>query len=372
VAWLPERLPDRLSVVWRRPVAGPGLGGIAATAGRVFVSGRDLADSADIFRALDAESGRELWTLRYPAAGKLDYGNSPRATPLVHGEHVFFFGAFGHLSCVDIKTGQQVWQIDVRDEFGVTETMPWGMCGSPLIARGRLIVNPGGKEASLVALDPATGEAVWESSGRPASYGSFIAAELGGREQLVGHDETTLGGWDTETGKRLWTVSPENLNDFNVPTPVIYRGQILVSTENNGTRLFRFGADGKIDKQPVAVCEELAPDTHTPVVIGDRLFGVWHDLYCLDLNHNLKILWRGVDKAFQSHASLIASDDRLLVCSSSGELILIDPRGDGLKLLGRLPAFSDETGLLAHPAVAGKRLYLRGHDEVVCLLLAPG
>ncbi len=336
----------------------------------MFVSGRDLADADDVFYALDAESGRELWTLRYAAAGKLDYGNSPRATPLVHGEHVFLFGAFGHLTCVEIMTGNQVWQLDVRDEFDVTATMPWGMCGSPLIVGDRLIVNPGGKDASLVALDPATGDVVWEMAGRPAGYGSFIAAELGGRLQLVGHDETTLGGWDAATGKRLWTVMPESPNDFNVPTPVIHRGRLLVSTENNGTRMFRFGADGKIEKQPVAACNDLSPDTHTPVVIGDRLFGVWHDLYCLDLSDGLKVLWTAADKAFQSHANLIAAADRLLVCSSAGELILIDPLGDEMKLLGRLPVFTDETGLLAHPAVAGKKIYLRGSDAVVCLSLA--
>jgi outer membrane protein assembly factor BamB len=345
------------------------VGGIAVAGGRVFVSGRDLADADDIFYALDAESGRELWTLRYRAAGKLDYGNSSRATPLVHGEHVYLFGAMGHLTCVEIRTGNQVWQLDVRDEFEVTAAMPWGLCGSPLIAAGRLFVNPGGRDSSLVALDPATGDVVWEAPGRPAGYGSFIAATLGERLQLVGHDETTLGGWDAATGKRLWTVTPENLNDFNVPTPVIYRGSLIVSTENNGTRLFRFGGDGKIENRPVAVCEDLAPDTHTPVVVGDRLFGVWHDLYCLDLSDDLKVLWTATDTAFQSHANLIATDDRLLVCSSIGELILIEPRADELKVLGRLAAFTDEKGLLAHPAVAGKHIYLRGTDSVVCLSL---
>ena len=77
------------------------------------------------------------------------------------------------------------------------------------------------------------------------------------------------------------------------------------------------------------------------------------------------------DKAFHSHASLVATDDRLLVCSAAGELLLVDPRADGYKLLGRLSVFSYETGLLAHPAAVGKRIYLRGNTEVVCVSLAP-
>lgn len=335
----------------------------------MLVPDRDLADSADVFRCFEAASGKESWTFRYPAIGKLDYGNSPRATPLVHGEHVFFYGAFGDLACVELKTGNPVWQLNLRDEFEVTSKMPWGLCGSPLIDDGRLIVNPGGKLAALVALDPASGEVVWKTPGRPAGYGSFIAAELGGCRQLVGHDATTLGGWDAATGKRLWTVTPENPSDFNVPTPLVYRGQLLVTTENNGTRMFRFAADGKIDTSPVAACADLAPDTHSPVVVGNRLFGVWQELYCLDLDDKLQVLWKGTDKAFESYVSLVATTNRLLAFSATGELVLIDARADKLTILGRLPVFPDAADLLAHPAFAGSRLYARGNGEIVCVSL---
>lgn len=351
-------------------MAASGLGGIAATGDYVLVPDRDLEDTADIFRCLEADSGNEVWTFQYPAPGKLDYGNSPRATPLIRGEHVFFFGAFGHLNCVELKTGTPVWQIDVRDEFDVTSKMPWGLCGSPLIADGRLIVNPGGKLATLAALDPATGDVLWKTPGRPAGYGSFIAAELGGRKQLVGHDATTLGGWDLATGKRLWSVTPENENDFNVPTPLVYRGKLLVSTENNGTRMFRFAADGKIEKTPIAACADLAPETHTPIVVGERLFGIRHEMFCLDLKDNLKVLWTGMDDAFHSHVSIVATGDRVLAFSSNGELVLIDPRSDKFKVLGRLPLFTNAADLLSHPAFAGKRMYARGNDEIVCVSLA--
>ncbi len=171
------------------------------------------------------------------------------------------------------------------------------------------------------------------------------------------------------TGKRLWTLVPPRKNDFNVPTPVQVGEHLLVATENNGTRLYRFKEGGIIDPKLVAESSDLAPDSHTPVVIGRRVFGVWGVLHCLDADNGLKEKWVGEDRAFRSYASIIATDDRLLVTSSEGELLLIDAKSDRFKLLARLPVLKDEKGVYSHPALVGRRLYLRGNASVVCVEL---
>jgi outer membrane protein assembly factor BamB len=371
VPTLPDRLADKPTVVWRTTLTDRGIGGVAATSKYVLVSDRELDDQFDVFRCLDAATGREIWTHRYPAPGLLDYGNSPRATPLVAGERCFTFGAHGHLSGLELATGRPLWQLDVKAEFGLVAEMKWGLCGSPLLADGKLIVSPGGPQAAIVALDPATGKLLWKSPGNPPGYGSFIVATLGGRRQVVGHDATTLGGWDLATGKRLWTLEPPNPGDFNVPTPLVWQGHLIVATENNGTRMFRFGPDGVIVQQPVAAYEPLSPDTHSPVVSGDRLLGIMNGLHCLDLKNGLKALWIAKDPAYLEHASLITAPGRLLVISGQAELILLDVTGSSPKVVGRQTALHGESGLLSHPALAGTRLYLRGTSEIVCLDLAP-
>lgn len=355
--------------MWRVPLSEKALAGVAATPEHVLVADRELADTTDVFRCLSAATGKEVWAHRYPTEGKLDYGNSPRATPLIHGQHVFCLGAFGHLSCVELPTGALVWQRNLKSDFGATEDLPWGYCGSPLLADGKLIVAPGSKEASLAALDPATGKVLWQTPGGPPSYGSLIVATLGGKRQLVGHDAATLGGWDLATGKRLWKLKPPQGGDFNVPTPLVQGGRLLAVTENNAARLFRFTDEGRPYEKPEARFDDLAPDTHTPVIVGGRLFGAFRDLYCLDLAHGLKPLWKGEDDAFHQHVSLIASPKRLLVSTSEGELMLIDPLADRLKLLGRQKVFDDDGGLLSHPALVGDRLYLRGSNEIACVSL---
>ncbi|MFN0051623.1 MAG: PQQ-binding-like beta-propeller repeat protein [Planctomycetales bacterium] len=357
--------------MWRKPLTAPGLGGVAATDRWVIVADRERNDSIDAFRCFDAHSGAADWTVRYPAPGRLDYGNSSRATPLIDDGRVYLFGAQGHLQCVDLATGEVVWSKNLVDEFDVTAKLPWGLCGSPLLADGKLILNPGGDEGSVVALDPQSGETIWSAAGEPAGYGSLIAAQLGGRWQVVGHDATSLGGWDLADGKRLWTLVPENPNDFNVPTPVVYDGGLIVVTENNGLRQYRFDTQGTILPEPVAHRPDITPDVNSPIVIGDRLFIVFDALYCLDLKHNLATLWEGIDPAYQSTVSLIGSAERLLIANDVGELLLVDPAADEYHLMSRQPIFTDESGLLSHPAIVGSRLYLRGNHELVCVDLEP-
>ncbi len=321
-----------------------------------------------MFRCFKAENGKEAWSHRTPATGNLDYGNSPRSTPLLHDNHAFLFGAFGDLTCVDMATGKAKWSQNIRDEYDATDERKWGMCASPLIADGKLIVAPGGKDSALVALDPKNGKPIWKTPGQPAGYGSFIAANIGGSLQIIGHDATTLGGWDAKTGKRLWTLKPDRGGDFNVPTPIAIQDKLLVATENNGARLYKFKADGTISPKPEATNKKLAPDSHTPVVVADRVFGIWNRLYCLSLKDGLREIYEEGSQAYSGYCVAVATDKRVLIVSKLGELILLDATADEYTELGRLSVFGkEEKGVYSHPAFVGTRIYIRGSTSVVCL-----
>lgn len=366
---MPSSLQKEPKVQWKALLGSLGLGGIAATSEYVLVTERGLNDTFDVFRCLSAETGNELWAYRHPAPGQLDYGASSRATPIIVGDLVYFYGAFGHLHCLELKTGNIVWQIDARQEFKVEEKLAWGLCGTPLLVDDKLIFAPGSPEASIVALEAKTGKILWKAPGEPASYGSLNLGILGGKRQIVGHDASSLGGWDVQTGQRLWTLKPKKEGDYNVPTPIIYDGKLLVTTENNGTRLYGFDSSGKIIPVPLAVNMELASETHTPVVVGDQLYAIWKDMYCLDLKNGLKQHWMKEDDAFASHTSIVASQDRLLITTSEGEVILLAANPMEFQLLGRMKVFADEKGLFSHPALVGRRLFLRSSNSLICVEL---
>jgi len=364
---MPEGLPARPRVLWRRKLTGPALSGIAATTKHVLVADKDKLAQQDLLRCLDAATGKQVWETQYRAEGEMDYSNAPRATPVIRGGLVFFLGAFGDLTCVTLDMGKRIWTRNIVKEFGA-EMVTWGTCSTPLLIESRLIVNPGAKDASLVALDPATGKTIWKSPGEAAAYSSFIVGKFGGVRQIVGYDAISLGGWDPETGKRLWKLVPEVDGDFNVGTPVNVGGKLLVSTENNGTRLYGFGENGTIIPKPLARNEDLAPDTSTPVVLDGLVFGCWGKLFCLDANDGLKKLWEAEDPAYGDYAMLMGGNGRVLIASNEGQVLLVEARRDKHVLTSRARLFRD-TEVWSHPAIVGNRLYARDLQEIVCVLL---
>lgn len=370
VSHLPKTLPDKPHIVWRKPLQRPGLGGIAATEKLVILGDRDLTNKFDEFRCFSAKDGEVLWTVRYPATGELDYDNMPRATPLIDRDKAFLLGAFGDLSCVELATGVLLWQINMISQFDGEKKLVWGTCSSPLMCDGKLIVNPGGKHASVVALDPESGEVLWQTPGDRHAHSSFIVATLGGVRQIVGYDQSTLGGWDIASGRRLWTLAPPHKGDFNVPTPVAFEGKLFVATENNYARIYAFDKHGQIIPQPLTTNDRLAPDISSPVVVGNRVFCVCEQMFCLNLADGLQPIWIGEDAALGSFSPLIASSDRVLAFGRGGELLLVDATTDHFQIVSRLHLFADKASrqaqLLSQPALVGKHLYLRGEKDLVC------
>ena len=109
--------------------------------------------------------------------------------------------------------------------------------------------------------------------------------------------------------------------------------------------------------------------TTSPAFNG-RVFGANHEsLYCLDAK-TLKPIWHRDEANLGDHASLIADNDRVLVTSLRGELILLDARANESPVLSRMKLFEDDFEVYAHPALVGSRFYTRAGDSVMCIDLS--
>ncbi len=397
VGWLPERL-EKVSFLWSCPLPSEGNGGVAATHDFLVVSSRDARDQRDLYVCLDPVTGSELWQFSYASKLNLDYGNSPRATPLIADPYVYLLGAGGQLNCLDIDTGEVVWQKHLVDDLQ-GERPPWGYAASPLIVDNKLIVQPGGDEHAIAALDPKSGAVIWFSQADQSAYASpqvikrnpnRIAPDkdLAGSDNaglnssspmqdlmLLCWDRRSLLALDVATGKRVTEMTPEGTVEFHVPMPLIARDHVITVGEVNGTCRYGWTDKELLQPKPAAQCFELAPDMHSPVLAGELVLGVHESLYALDNKQQLEIKWQLDDPAFQGHSSLLVSQERLLVVTESSELILVDisdredAAQDKSRILGRQQLDDRGQKSLAHPAMVDDVLFVRTKDRLVACKL---
>jgi outer membrane protein assembly factor BamB len=360
--WLPDRWQEPIKN-WSFSLPNLGVGGVVANDDFTIASSRDASDENDLFYCLDSATGVVLWQYQYRAVGELDYGNSPRATPILADPYVITLGAFGDLACLDLDTGEAVWKKNlVKDFEGQMPT--WGYTASPLLDEQQLILQPGGKNSSLIGLDLASGELIWRTPGGQAAYASLVLIEQPMLSQLVGYDYDALIGWERKTGRKLWAMKPLVPNDFNVPTPVVVPGGIAVTTENNATRLYRFDKANQLQAKPAAESLDLAGDSHSPLRIGSMYLGIDRDLIALDLENGLEEVHRVKDVEPSDYCSIIAHQDRMLHIAKSGAISLWKIDRQSCVKLGTMATQMEKCQLLSHPAMHGKTLYLRGPNSL--------
>ncbi len=297
-----QKLP---TILWEVPMSDNGFAGPSVAEGKVFII--DHAGANDVVRALDLQSGKDIWDFRYDDAGDDDYGFS-RATPVYDQGHLFVLGRFGSLFCLNAKTGTQVWSRDIRQDFhGRLPTWKYAM--SPLIDGEKVIICPGGDNAAVVALNKHTGETIWQGGGSDiAGYATPVAATILGVPQYVVFAGKALLGVRANDGTLLWRYPWQTSYDINAATPIVSGNTIYITSGYAvGCALLNITNDG-----PVKLWDSKAMQSHfnTPVLYHGYLYGTTDpgDLICLDPNTG-QALWRhpGFEKG-----GVVAVEDVLL------------------------------------------------------------
>ena len=174
--------------LWRVAL-GEGFSGISVVDGRIFtLYARGDDELAGCF---DAATGEELWSSRLDSKWEDRFGNGPRSTPTVDGKLVYVLGANGKLAALNAADGKPVWTKDLQ---AVYEAKPpeWGVATSPQVEGDLLLVNVGGKGASVVAFDKKNGKEVWKVGSDPAGYSAPVTVEIDGVRQVIFFTATGL------------------------------------------------------------------------------------------------------------------------------------------------------------------------------------
>ena len=362
--------PEALKPAWKVPV-GVGHSSPVVVDDRVFQFSRIGED--EIVQALDLASGKSVWRQSYAAPytmnmAAMSHGKGPKSTPLVDAGRVFTFGISGILSAFDAATGRVLW----RKEFGAQfkETSPlYGVATSPVIDQGRLIVYVGGSgDGALSAFAPATGAVLWALKGDGPAYASPLVAELAGVRQVVTVSDANLVGVSVDKGELLWKLPFTTDWSQNAVTPVVRGDLVIYAGLEHSVKAVRIVKTGAaFSAQPVWENPEVASYMSSPVVAGDRVYGLSHkkkgQFFCLDALTG-KTIWLSEGRQ-GDNAALLAGGGALFLLTTESELLVADAAGASFSVLKRYSVAASPTW--AHPVVLGEGVLVKDADSLAFL-----
>jgi outer membrane protein assembly factor BamB len=362
-AW-PAEGPRQL---WRVPL-GEGYSALSVAGGRVYTLFADADD--ELVVALDAATGKELWRHRLDAKYFDGQGNGPRSTPTVEHGTVYAYGARAKLAALDAESGRVLWTQDLKRAFGARPPQ-WGVSASPRVVGDLLLVDAGGRDgASIVALDRRSGVVKWTAGDDLQGYSVPLVVEIGGRRMAVFFTGTKLVGLDPADGEILWSTGWETSYDVNAAAPVfVPPNRIFVSSGYGvGAALFEVKVQGaRASVAEVWRTKRMKNQFSSSVYHDGHLYGFDDSiLKCLDAATGEET-WKA--RGF-GHGSLMLADGRLYVLSDRGTLALVEARPDAYTEVARFDPLDGKCWTM--PSLASGRLFLRDEEEVVAYDVAGG
>jgi outer membrane protein assembly factor BamB len=268
------------------------------------------------------------------------------------------------------------------DESTGFEALIWGNSNSPLVVADEgVVVYAVGKsldpaKGSLLALDIATGETRWQSGAPTTSYASPIVAELGSVRQVVHVNESSVGGYRTSDGEKLWEFEQPGQSDGGAscsqPIP-LEGGRVFVSKGyGEGARLAELtsSADGAFEAKLIWKKPVMQTKFSNVVVRDGYAYGLDQgNLACIEIASG-KREWRKRRQPAWGHGQVLLVGNHLLVLTETGEGVLVECRPDKFVELASHQLLSDEGITWNHPVIVGDMLLVRNGVEAAAYRLS--
>ena len=375
---LKEWPKDGPKQIWKVDDVGSGYSTPAVVGDRIYLLGNKGLDD-EFVAALDVKDGSKVWSTSLGKVGKPDQKPSypaARSTPTVDSELIFALSSDGDLVCLDAASGSKRWGKNIRTEFG-GHSGDWAYAESPLVDGDVLVCTPGGKEATIVALNKKTGDVIWKCAvpeGDDAAYASVVIAQIGNVKQYVQFLQHQLVGVDAKSGKLLWHYDKTAKSPANIPTPLASDGYIYSASGRTGGGLVKIKEDDGVFTADQAYFNSKLPTAIGGCVkIGDYLYGTNSQvLMCVDFGTG-DIKWS--DRSIGAGAVFFA-DGNLYLHGENGDVALVEATPEAYREKGRFtpldPPDRGKSKAWAYPVVANGRLYIRDQGTLWCYEVKAG
>lgn len=365
-------------LAWKIKGLGGGYSAPSIAAGRMY--GMSDREGTEVVWALSEADGKQIWVtpLRPMVSQSMPQGiEGPGCTPTVDGDRIYVETMGGVVACLQSSDGKIIWQRDIAKEFGA-RAPTWSYRESPLIDGEKLICTPGGRVATIVALDKLTGKTIWKSQvpGNPgAAYASAIAIDFDGQRQYVQITQRTLAGVAAADGKFLWKYDkPANRQGINCSTPLYHDGEVFAaSAYNTGGGLVKLTKDssGGVKAEEVYFTKKMQNHHGGMILLDGCLYGANGGngagaLICLDFQTG-KVLWDQHSEGRAPKGSIALADHRFYYLTEDGTVLLIEPNSKQYTERGRFQhPDRSQAHDWCHPVIANGKLYIRDQDVLLC------
>jgi len=370
---LSEWPKDGPPISWKSTGLGEGYSGFSVSQGRIFTQGQ--RQDQEYVIALDASTGKKIWeTVTTSHTYEEGHGNGPRGTPTIDGDRLFAEAADGTVACLETATGKKVWSVNFVQDFG-GQIPHWGYSESPLVDGANLIVTPGGRQATVAALDKSNGKVVWKTSVQDpnsrtgqadgAAYSSPLEATTGDVRQFIVFTAKGVIGVRAANGEFLWRYNKVANGTANIATP-IYQAPFVFASSGYGTGcvLLKLTAEGGgVNATEVYFNKDMRNHYSSSVLLRDTLYG-YNDTILTAMNLATgKVEWkdRSVGKGSVSEA-----DGKLYLLGEDGVIALAEATPDGYKEISRFSINKGSWPTWAPLVIANGKMYLREWDNLYC------
>ncbi len=358
-------------LAWKSTGLGDGVAPVSVAGGRVFTTGNDGENV--VCTALSEKDGEILWAVKLgPAAKEMAVMRwLAQASPTVDGERLYAVTTNGDYICLAADTGREIWRKHYEKDFDGKKTY-WAFCDYPLVDGDHLILTPGGKVATVVAVNKMTGDRVWSCplpEGDENAHAVLMAADIGGTRQYVNHLSKWMIGVSARDGKLLWQYDGMNAQTATTHAPVVRDGQIFYASGYGvGNALLNVDkVDGIWKVSEVYRNKSMGhpPWLGSLTATGDGVLSNSDaGLKCVDWNTG-SVAW---NERMTDRCTYTVADGKVFVRIQSGKVLLGTADAKGWNALAEFspPQGDAKAPAWTFPVVANGRLYVRDYDTMLC------
>jgi outer membrane protein assembly factor BamB len=344
------------SIKWSVELPGRGLSAPIVVGNRLYLSCSSGYDQNRLHLVcFDKQSGEQIWERKFWATGRtVSHPKMCNATPTPcsDGERIFASFSSNDVLCTDLDGNLQWFRGLTYDYPNATNSL--GMSSSPIVVGGVLIVQTESDADSFAfGLDVETGESLWKRDRPRAANWTSPVALFEPEPVALLQSSKGIQAVEPRTGEVVWEYTS---GASTIPSSVVAGGSVFIPS--NGLTAITPQA-GQGEPKQLWNSSRLGPSTPSPLVHENMVFSISNVKISAADRESGEVLWElRVKGPFSS--SPIASGEHLYLFSEEGLAQVVQISRDKGTLVSD---FDFGETLLGTPAASDGAIFIRsdGH-----------